>query len=249
MAPEVFAGGVVSARTDVFGIAATLWTLIAGRAPVYADHRKLHEVAPDVSPELERTICAGLEIVPERRVASITAFARALGAPLKGESGVSLAASLEEADAPRTLLEAVAHTAAGVFGAAAASLCLVDETTSELVYQSAWGAGAREIVGVRLPPGQGIAGKVVHAGVGEAIPQCATDPRFAAGIAGGTGYVPYTMLVVPLMRGERPIGALSILDRRDGGSYREDDVVPATLFADLADVAPGAFTSRGITGS
>ena len=31
MAPEVFAGGQVSPRTDVFGVAATLWTLIAGR--------------------------------------------------------------------------------------------------------------------------------------------------------------------------------------------------------------------------
>src|SRR5690242_15736776 len=31
MAPEVFAGGAVSPRSDVFGIAATLWTLLAGR--------------------------------------------------------------------------------------------------------------------------------------------------------------------------------------------------------------------------
>ena len=33
MAPEVFAGGVVSPRSDVFGLAATLWTLLAGHAP------------------------------------------------------------------------------------------------------------------------------------------------------------------------------------------------------------------------
>jgi hypothetical protein len=141
MAPEVFAGGAVSARTDVFGIAATLWTLLAGRAPVYADAAKLSELSPGVSPELERTICAGLEMIPERRVASIAAFAKALGAPLQAEAGISLAVSIEDGDAPRSLLEAVAHTAAGIFGAAAASLCLVDETTGELVYQSAWGAG------------------------------------------------------------------------------------------------------------
>ena len=91
------------------------------------------------------------------------------------------------------------HTAAGVFGAAAASICLVDETTGELVYQSAWGAGAREIVGVRLPPGAGHrrAGGAESASA-EAVPDCRTDPRFAARIAAGTGYVPYTMLVVPL---------------------------------------------------
>src|SRR5205085_3289535 len=61
MAPEVFAGGRVSPRTDVFGVAATLWTLITGRAPVYADPTKLSSVSPDVTPELERTIASGLE--------------------------------------------------------------------------------------------------------------------------------------------------------------------------------------------
>ena len=162
MAPEVFAGGNVSARTDVFSVAATLWTLIAGRPPVYADPTKLSSVAPDVTPELERTIAAGLEMIPERRVASVAAFAKALGAPLRTETGVSLAVSIDDPDASRGLMEAVVHTAAGVFGAAAASICLVDETTGELVYQSAWGAGAREIVGVRLPPGTGIAGQVVR---------------------------------------------------------------------------------------
>ena len=56
MAPEVFAGGNVSARTDVFSVAATLWTLLAGRPPVYADPTKLSSVNPDVTPELERTV-------------------------------------------------------------------------------------------------------------------------------------------------------------------------------------------------
>jgi predicted Ser/Thr protein kinase len=251
MAPEVFAGGRVSPRTDVFGVAATLWTLIAGRPPVYADPTKLSSVTEDVTPELERTIVAGLEMIPERRVASVAAFAKALGAPLRTETGISLAVSIENPDASRSLMEAVVHTAAGVFGAAAASISLVDETTGELVYQSAWGAGAREIIGVRMPPGAGIAGGVVQSGVAEAVPDCHTDPRFAARIAAGTGYVPYTMLVVPMRRGGREIGALSILDRRDGRAYRQDDIEPAMLFADLAvkalDVTPGSFTSLGMT--
>jgi eukaryotic-like serine/threonine-protein kinase len=251
MAPEVFAGGNVSARTDVFSVAATLWTLIAGRPPVYADPTKLSSVASDVTPELESIIAAGLEMIPERRVASVAAFAKALGAPLRTETGISLAVSIDDPDASRGLMEAVVHTAAGVFGAAAASIALVDETTGELVYQSAWGAGAREIVGVRLPPRTGIAGQVVASGVAEAVPDCRTDPRFAARIAAGTGYVPYTMLLVPLERAGRPIGALTILDRRDGRAYRNDDLEPAALFADLAvkalDVTPNSFTSLGMT--
>ena len=71
MAPEVFAGGNVSPRSDVFGLAATAWTLLVGKPPVYADPTKLSELVPEVPPEVEETIKAGLEMIPERRVASV----------------------------------------------------------------------------------------------------------------------------------------------------------------------------------
>ena len=250
MAPEVFAGGTVSPRSDVFGLAATAWTLLVGKPPVYADPTKLSELVPEVSPEVEDTIKAGLEMIPERRVASVTAFATALGAPLVRESGESLALSVEQPDAPKHLMEGIVRVAAGVFEAAAASIALVDRTTDELVYQAAWGAGAHEIVGVRLEPGRGISGSVVASGEGTAV-SCREDPRFAAQVAAGTGYVPYTMVVAPLERDGDPIGVLSILDRRDGGFFGPEDVDRAKLFAELAvtalDMQPGAFTSLGET--
>ena len=250
MAPEVFAGGVVSPRSDVFGLAATLWTLLVGKPPVYAERTRLMDIVPDATPELQETVKAGLEVIPERRVASVSAFAQALGSPLRGTKGESLAISVERPDAPRALMEAIAKTAAGVFEAAASSIALVDRTTGELVYQSAWGAGAREVVGMRLEPGQGFAGAVLQSGRGEAC-DCRNDPRFAARIAQGTGYVPYTMLVVPLKRGEEAIGALSILDRRDGSYFGQEDMDKANLFAELAvtalDVEPSAFMSLGET--
>ena len=251
MAPEVFAGGNVSARTDVFSVAATLWTLLTGRPPVYADPTKLSTVNPDVPPELERTVAAGLEMIPERRVASVAAFAKALGAPLRTETGVSLAVSIDDPDASRGLMEAVVHTAAGVFGAAAASICpgRRDDRRARVPV----GLGRRRPRDRRRPAPAG--GRHRRPGreerIAEAVPDCRTDPRFAARIAAGTGYVPYTQLVVPLLRAGRPIGALAILDRRDGRAYRNDDLEPAALFADLAvkalDVTPNSFTSLGMT--
>ena len=250
MAPEVFAGGAVSPRSDVFSLGATVWNLLSGTAPVYADDTRLSETVPGVPPELEQTLRASLEIIPERRIASVQAFAAALGAPLRTSEGASLALSVDQSDAPNTLMEAVVRTAAGIFEAAAASIALVDNATGELVFQAAWGAGAREIVGVRLPPGVGIAGAVVASGEGQAVPECRTDSRFAAQIAAGTGYVPYTMLVVPLKRGSRTLGVLSILDRRDGGPYTPADVTRGDLFAELAvtalAVGPGAFQPSGV---
>lgn len=238
MAPEVFAGGAVSARADVFGLAATMWTLITGAPPVYGDPTQLAREFDGVTPELEATLRSGLEIIPERRVASVAGFAQALGEKLEGSEGASLARSINKTAGPLNLVEAVVRAAAGVFEAAAASIALTDRTTGELVYHAAWGAGAREIVGVRLPPGVGIAGSVVAGGEGIAVPDCRNDPRFAAQIAAGTGYVPNTMVVMPLKAGDGTvIGALSVLDRRDGGAYDQRDVMRAESFAELAVVA------------
>jgi hypothetical protein len=238
MAPEVFAGGTVSPRSDVFSLAATLWTLLIGKPPVYGDRTPVGSIAGGAGAELETCIRAGLELLPERRTSSCTAFARALGIPLVGEEGESLAISaVDRPDVPPNLLEAIVKAAAGILEAAACSISLVDPVTSELVYQASWGAGAKEIVGVRLPPGKGLAGSVVQAGEALAVPDCRNDRRFQAQIAAGTGYVPYTMLVLPLREADRTVGALSVLDRRDGNPYTTGDIARGSLFAELTVAA------------
>ena len=126
------------------------------------------------------------------------------------------------------------RTAAGVFDAAAASIALIDETTGELVYRSSWGVLADETVGIRLAPGQGLAGAAVAAMEPVVVPDCRADERFASQVAAGIGYVPHTMLVAPLQRDGVAVGALSILDRRDGEALDQADVARAALFADLA---------------
>jgi hypothetical protein len=233
MAPEVLVGESVSPRSDVFGMAATLWTMLIGKPPTYDDSTRVSRQVPGVTAALEETLRAGLSLRPERRIASAEAFAQALGSPLGPSSGVSLALSVESEPDGRSLIESFVRTAAGVFEAAAASVALVDEATDELVYRAAWGAGAEEVLGVRLPSGAGIAGAAVADRQGIAVPDCRNDSRFAVRIAEGTGYVPHTMLVVPLVREGHTIGALSVLDRRDGRPYDAADLERAQLFADL----------------
>src|SRR3954469_19864712 len=212
MAPEVFAGGTVSPRSDVFSLAATLWTLLTGKPPVYGDPTKLTEVVAGATPGLESCLRDGLELLPERRTSSCVAFASALGLRLEEPQGESLVeTAVDRDDVEAQMLSAIVKAAAGVFEAAACSVALVDPITNELVYQASWGAGAKEIVGVRLPPGKGLSGSVVRAGEALAVPDCRNDPRFQAQIAAGTGYVPYTMLVLPLLSEDRAIGALSVL--------------------------------------
>ena len=234
MAPEIFAGGAVSERSDVFSLAATISTLLCGELPRYGDRRSLRDRVPEVSVELSDALRAGLEFMPERRIASIDAFAKAIGRPLREREGASFVRSVTEAQGRPSLIGAVARTAAGIFDAAAASIALVDPNSQELVFKAAWGAGADEIVGVRLAPGTGLSGSVASSGEPVFVADCRNDPRFAASIAANTGYVPNTMLIVPLNRGDQTLGVLSLLDRRDGGAYQGDDVTRAALFADLA---------------
>jgi hypothetical protein len=107
--------------------------------------------------------------------------------------------SIEDPDAPRNLMEAIVRAAAGVLGAAASSIRLIDVTRHGLVRQSAWGAGAREIVAVPLPPGTGIVGGVVASarrgtrGLPQRQPFCGRNCR-------RSGPRPHTMLVVELLR-------------------------------------------------
>ena len=239
MAPEVFVGEGVSPRSDVYAMAATIWVLLTGKPPAFGDKTKLSEVCDGLSKEAEDALRQALEIRPEQRVASAAALAAALGAPVSDAAtaaGESLAVSEEEGRGGR-LLEEIVRTAAGVFEAAAASIAIVDPRTGELVYRAAWGAGADEVVGMRLPEGMGLAGAVVASGEGLAVPSCRDDPRFARRMAEGTSYVPYTMLLAPLKAADEVIGVLSILDRRDGRPYEAEDLVRASLFADLTVVA------------
>jgi hypothetical protein len=231
MAPEVLVGEGVSPRSDVYGLGATLWTLLAGTPPSYADPDPL----PNVAPELEQALRRALDPRPERRFASAAALATALGSPVETLAGESLAASLPGAGPERRrLLEAVVRTAAGVFEAGAASVALRVEGTGELLYHAAWGTAGNEIVGVRLAPGEGIAGAALASGEPVVVPDCRSDERFAAHIAAGTRYVPHTILAVPMTREGEVVGVLSILDRRDGRPYAQADVPRAELFADLA---------------
>jgi hypothetical protein len=237
MAPEVFAGGTVSAASDVYSVAATLWTLLIGSPPRYGDMLRLDKIAPGLAPEVKAALIGGLEMLPEQRIPSAAAFAEAIGVPLSTDRGQSLAQSLGHGTARRRVMEAIVRTAAGMFEAAACSIALTDPSSGELVYEAAWGAGAAEVVGMRLAPGVGLAGSVVSTGDGVFVPECRTDPRFARQVAAGTGYVPYTMVVAPLVREGKTIGVLSVLDRRDGGPYLLEDLAKVGLFADLAVVA------------
>ncbi len=129
--------------------------------------------------------------------------------------------------APHEELTALCTTARLAFGAAAVSVAVLEGDT--LRYRSASGRGADVIVGTELPVSRGIAGYVALTGQALAVDRPADDPRFARDVAELTGYIPASLLVVPIEgSSDETAGVLSVLDRSMSSG---DALELATAFA------------------
>jgi len=137
----------------------------------------------------------------------------------------------------RQLLEMIVRTAAYVIHARAASLLLIDETTQELVFEIATSEDVAELKNVRVPLGEGIAGLVAVTGQPLAVADAQADPRHAHEIAQQTGYLPRSLLCVPLEFEDRVIGVIELMDKQGAPVFDADDMQALSLFARQAAVA------------
>ncbi|NIM95028.1 MAG: GAF domain-containing protein [Anaerolineales bacterium] len=135
------------------------------------------------------------------------------------------------------LLQSIVDAAARLFGAAAASIALVDETRRFLEFKVATGAGNEDIVGMRFPLEAGIAGYVFATGQPVAISDVHQDPRFNQEFAESTGYVPSSILATPLQWEDRVLGVMEVLDKIDAPSFGIQDMELLGLFANQASIA------------
>ncbi|MEU7859770.1 GAF domain-containing protein [Nonomuraea sp. NPDC049141] len=134
------------------------------------------------------------------------------------------------------LLQSIVEVARHMFGAAAASIFLVDPDTGDLVFEAVSGAGEKELVGSHFPAGTGIAGWVAASGQPMVADDVSAVTQFAQDAAESTGYVPRTIMAAPLIRFEECVGVLEVLDRTASRSDL-DDVELLGLFATQAACA------------
>jgi GAF domain-containing protein len=131
----------------------------------------------------------------------------------------------------RSLLQSIVEVARSVFGAAAASVFLVDERSNELVFEAVSGEGEEDLVGTRFPSGTGLAGWVVMSGQSLLVDDVSQSPQFARDAAESTGYVPRSIMAAPLIRNGECIGVLEVLDR---GSQPRGELSDVELIGMLA---------------
>lgn len=135
------------------------------------------------------------------------------------------------------LLRSIVEAAASIFQAAAASILLVNEAEAALEFRVSTGEANRELVGLRFPLDQGIAGYVAMTGQPIAVSNVEQDARFNRDFAQSTGYVPRSILAMPLISGERVLGVMEVLDKIDAPAFGMQDMELLGIFARQAALA------------
>lgn len=137
-----------------------------------------------------------------------------------------------------TLLKSIVEAAAKIFGAAAASILLVNEEQEALEFKVSTGEADHDLVGTMFPYDKGIAGYVFMTGMPIATSNVKEDKRFNQDFAKSTGYVPTSILATPLITSDdRVIGVMEVLDKLDAKSFDMHDMELMGLFAQQAAMA------------
>jgi phosphoserine phosphatase RsbU/P len=143
-------------------------------------------------------------------------------------------------DLERTLIEAV-HKIAQHMQAEAASLFLLD-TAGDLVCRAS--AGPISVVGLKVRHGHGIVGRTVAQNRVQLIPDVQHDPDYIGSGVRVKGFEPRTMVCAPLSNRQGAMGALQVINKRDGESFSALDAdilrvlcVPTTLALSNARLA------------
>ncbi|HET9589711.1 MAG TPA: GAF domain-containing protein [Anaerolineales bacterium] len=135
------------------------------------------------------------------------------------------------------LLQNILENAVNILNCEAGTLFLVDEQTGELIFRVMVGPVSSNLLGQRLPAGTGIVGRAVQA----RVPIIENDAqRSAAHFEGAdkqTGFVSKFLLAVPMQIKDRVLGAIEVINRRDGLPFVKDDQNLLTAFAGQAAVA------------
>jgi len=147
------------------------------------------------------------------------------------------AAARFESTAGEAVLRSVVDAAVALIRAEAASIALHDPATNRLVFRVAAGERGAGVVGLEIDADEGVAGYVFQTGQPIALGEATSDPRFGRGAAEQTGYVPRSLIAVPLGDEAGTLGVLEVLDRRDGEPFDLRDLDAAAVFARQATVA------------
>lgn len=155
-------------------------------------------------------------------------------AELRSTLGAAIATDAIAAPShPELLLELIVRAAARAIPCPEGALLLVDQERQVLTFDVVIGTTAATVRDLTVPLGHGIAGLVAVSGQALAIANAQEDPRHARDVAEKSGYLPTTILAVPVVSPDgTPIGVLELLDRQEQPTFDLADIEMLGVFAD-----------------
>lgn len=132
---------------------------------------------------------------------------------------------LQPRSSPDQLLELIVRTAARAIPCPEGALFLVDQERQVLTFDVVIGSTAAAVKDVTVPMGHGIAGLVAVSSQALAVANAQEDPRHARDVAEKSGYLPTTILAVPVVTPDgMTVGVLELLDRQDQPTFSLADM-------------------------
>lgn len=148
---------------------------------------------------------------------------------------------------PDTLLNSIVRAAARAIPCPEGALLLVDRDRGVLTFEVVTGQTAAAVEDIDVPLGHGIAGLVAVSGQALAIANAQEDPRHARDIAERSGYLPTTILAVPVTNaGGTPVGVLELLDRQGQPTFSLADMELLGIFAEQVALVLEMRRSHGL---
>lgn len=134
------------------------------------------------------------------------------------------------------LLRFIMDSASALVDAEAASILLLDSDTHHLVFAASSSAGSQGLIGQPVPQEGSIAGQVLRENRPLAINDVRRDPRHYRRMDEITQFETRSVLGVPMLIKERPIGVLEAVNKRVG-PWTVQDRTTLTILASQAAVA------------
>lgn len=147
-----------------------------------------------------------------------------------------IAAAVNSLLDPRDIYHLVMEKINQFFRVDAGSLLMLDEETGELVFVMTLEEGQEKLVGMRVPPGLGIAGYVARTQQYAIVHDPDNDPRFYRAVSEGIGYDVKSILCVPILVKGRTIGVIELLNKRTG-HFTEEEAIRLNRMAATIGIA------------
>lgn len=137
----------------------------------------------------------------------------------------------------RPLLNAIVRVACEMTSSQAASILLYDQKTDELRFEAAPGSQQQDLKSLAVPLDSSVAGWIYSNAMPLVIQDAANDKRVYRKVDDVLGFQTESILGVPLMVQDEPIGVIEAVNKEGGDRFSEEDLEVLETLASQAAIA------------